>query len=440
MDISLSNPMSRRTLLAASGGLIGCAGSGRAFARPSADNLSGNQLYADVMTYSGLGPHRTGARGDNASTIWLEGRLRAMGFAVETPSFVTPLFEPNHCTLTIGDVTIEAFPAWPVVPTNGTDGPLTDVGKAGGLEGAVALVILPYRPGAAFIIPGYGSAVLDAQARGAAAIIVVTQGPTGDIVALNAHLERYAWRVPVILVAGRESARLTELSRSRSSARVVCTGKLTENARATNVLATRAAAPGASTGAIVITTPKSGWFTCAGERGSGIAIFLALAAQIVRTTRRKIIAVATSGHELEGLGGEALLENYAPPPQDVALWTHVGANVASNVVDFDGGRVRRTGAVHPQRGVLVPADRMTAAAEAFVGQPGYAQPIDIMSERAVGEVVIYRRDGYHRLIGVVGGHPLHHTRLDVPANVTSPAVLEPVARGLAALVIPIAMR
>ena len=90
------------------------------------------------------------------------------------------------------------------------------------------------------------------------------------------------------------------------------------------------------------------------------------------------------------------------------------------MVDFTNG-VKRTEAIHPNRGILLPAQWMPIAASEFTGQLGYSEPADLMLDRAVSEVVIYRRDGYRNLMGIVGGHPLHHTRLDTPANVTSPA-------------------
>ncbi len=421
--------------LALGSAAFGLTGGSRAHCM--ADGFAGDRLYADVVTYAAMGDHRTGAKADNQSTVWLGDRLRQSGYKIETPSFVTPLFEPHQAELVIGDLTVEGFPAWPVVPTQGISAPLRDSTAVGDLTGVIALVVLPYRPGAAFIVRGYGSAVLDAQTRGAAAVAIVTQGPTGEIVALNAHLERYAWRVPVIQIAGREAERLSDLARIGTSAQIRITGKLTPAARAMNVVATRPALPGAPSGTVVLTTPKSGWFTCAGERGSGIAIFLAIADAMIKATRRQIVAVCTSGHELEGLGGEALLKYHAPAPADVAIWTHIGANIASNVVDLNNG-LRRTEAIHSQRGILVPADKMSTARAAFLGQPGYEDPIDLMSDRAVGEVVIYRRDGHRRLVGIVGGHPLHHTRLDIPSHATSPNALEPVARGLAEFILPIA--
>jgi hypothetical protein len=52
----------------------------------------------------------------------------------------------------------------------------------------------------------------------------------------------------------------------------------------------------------------------------------------------------------------------------------------------------------------------------------------------VGEVEVYRDAGYTPIVGLVGGHPLHHTPIDRAEVVTSPGALEPVARGLATII------
>ena len=81
---------------------------------------------------------------------------------------------------------------------------------------------------------------------------------------------------------------------------------------------------------LVVSTPRSGWFTCAGERGPGIAVWLHLArwaAANLKTVDLEFLA--TSGHEYENVGGATYLRAMAPKPDRVALWLHLGANVAA---------------------------------------------------------------------------------------------------------------
>jgi hypothetical protein len=64
-----------------------------------------------------------------------------------------------------------------------------------------------------------------------------------------------------------------------------------------------AASNGKAARTIVVSTPTTGWFTCTCERGSGIAVYLALARTVASTTADlNFVFVATAGHEV-GHGG-----------------------------------------------------------------------------------------------------------------------------------------
>ena len=419
--------LSRRSILRGGAAGIGAVLSSRAGAvqSPRRDVLAGEKLYADVVRYSEMGSHRTASPGDAACTAWLSSRLRSAGYSVDTPGVPFPLFTPARCIVQLDDQQIGAFPAWPVVPTAGT-GLAARLASPDAIElgGKIAVLDPPFREGSSLVVPGFGDAIMRAAERGATAVALITNGPTGDIIALNAAPKRYRWTIPVVLVAGRDGSRILEAASKGAPGRIILTGSNNPRAVATNVVARRRGR-GLS---VVISTPKSGWFTCAGERGSGIALFLATAEALARDTDADLMVIATTGHEVDGLGGRELIQTHAPPPGQVRLWAHIGANVASNAVSMQGG-VTRLRSIHPRRGVLVNAPLMAAAAHAFAGQPGYEAPVDVMSPRAIGEVILYRNAGYSPVIGLVGGHPLHHTPLDLPHLVTSPGALEPVARG-----------
>jgi hypothetical protein len=107
--------------------------------------------------------------------------------------------------------------------------------------------------------------------------------------------------------------------------------------------------------------------------------------------------------------------------------------VAAYDFALQGGRIVRLGAPQAGRRLAVSEALLPAAKAAFAGQAGYAAPADIDVSAAPGEIAEYQRRGYRPLVGIVGSHPLHHTRRDRP-DVTTPELLEPVARGLAALI------
>ena len=75
---------------------------------------------------------------------------------------------------------------------------------------------------------------------------------------------------------------------------------------------------------VVVTTPLSGWFHCAGERGTGIAIALELAEGLARSY--PVMVVGATGHELDYLGAKRYLEGISIRPAAVI---HLGASVAA---------------------------------------------------------------------------------------------------------------
>ncbi|HEY2357156.1 MAG TPA: hypothetical protein VGH86_06880 [Phenylobacterium sp.] len=400
-------------------------GVGPVSAQAAADPLAGEALYADVKTYSDLGEHRTGTPGDTATTAWMLKSLRAAGYDAQPQAFDYPVFEVEATALKLGDELFDAFPYWTPKPT-----------PPGGVSGQLSLTGGPGKIALVFLGPGAGgglnqpppAAISEAVAAGSAAVVVVTESPLGELSALNRTPKAAPWPVPVILVAGSNSQHL-RIAVDGVDARVHLDGR-TVPGKAENVIGRR---PGRGKH-LVISTPKSGWFHCAGERGSGVAIWLGLARWLAATSDWNLTVVATSGHEFDGYGGHIFTDTLAPKPAETRLWLHIGANVAAYdfLVRGEGRSIVRLAGPQPGRLLACSDALMPLAAKAFAGQPGYAEPVDIDRQKPPGELTHFQNLGYAPLIGVVSLHPLHHTRRDLP-DVTGPAMLEPVARGLQAV-------
>lgn len=421
--------LDRRRAVLGGAAFAAAAVSNSAAARAATASLAGAPLYADVKAYSALGEHRTGTAGDAATTRWLARALKAAGYQVEIQAFDCPVFDLDRADIVLGGRILESFPYWTprATPAGGVTGPLAVGGKPGG----VALVVLPPGAGGGLYQPPPAE-VVAASESGAGAVVVVTETPLGELAALNRTPQAPAWKVPVVLAAGRDKAALLAAAVAATPVTVRLDGRMAQG-RGENVIGRRPA----RSKPVVISTPKSGWFHCAGERGSGVAIWLGLARWLA-TTEMNIVLLAASGHEFDGYGGQRFAQTLAPKPADTALWVHIGANVAA--YDFargpKGEAVRQSGP-QGQRMLAVSEPLIAAAARAFAGQPGYAQPFDIDQRKAPGEVAHFQALGYAPLIGVVAGHPLHHTRRDLP-DVTGPDMLEPVARRLASLIAEVA--
>jgi hypothetical protein len=391
----------------------------------AADPLAGAALCTDVKTYAGLGEHRTGTAGDNATTAWLARALKAAGYSVERQGFDYPVFDLLRSDMSVGGRTIEGFPYWTpgTTPAAGVTGRLS---LAGG-PGTVMLVDLPIGSGGGLDSPP-PKLISDAVATRPLAVVAVTESALGVMAALNRNPKAPPWPMPVLLVAGAEAAALKAAAAAGESATVRLIGTTTTRT-AENVIGRRVR-PGKH---LVVSTPKSGWLHCAGERGSGIAIWLGLARWLVASSDHNVTVVAASGHEFDGYGGDRFTEHLAPKPADTKLWVAIGANVAAYDFALVDGKIVRQAGPQATRTLGCSGPLLPTAAKAFAGQRGYARPLDLDAQTAPGELGHFRALGYRPLVGLVAGHPLHHTRLDL-ADVTGPAVLEPVARGLAAII------
>jgi hypothetical protein len=199
-----------------------------------------------------------------------------------------------------------------------------------------------------------------------------------------------------------------------------------ENATATNVLGRLVRREDADW--IVVSTPASGWFTCGGERGPGIAILLALAEWA--SSRRgalNYLFVTNSGHELDFLGARLLHDAHlAPPPERTRAWLHLGASIA-------------TPPWHDVDGVLRPSEQVTngtlqasqalapSMRRAFADLPVYR----LRTDTQIGEFRDLAEAGY-RGIGIVGGSdPWFHVERDDPSTVSADT-LAAVSRAAAA--------
>src|SRR5690606_29257265 len=117
--------------------------------------------------------------GDRWAADWAARRLAAAGFAVERQSFDVPWFETATCELTLGDrkITLSAQPLAVSTGPGGTAAPLRLAEVSDRLDGAIAVVRLPYRRWSSLLDRAVRDPLSDALARGAVAVILVTTGP-----------------------------------------------------------------------------------------------------------------------------------------------------------------------------------------------------------------------------------------------------------------------
>jgi hypothetical protein len=228
----------------------------------------------------------------------------------------------------------------------------------------------------------------------------------------------------VLLAAGRDAAALKAAAAAAAPVTVRLEGAMRAG-QGQNVIGRRKG-PGKP---VVISTPKSGWHQCAGERGTGIAIWLGLAQALAKRADLNLVVVCASGHEFDGYGAHHFTQTLAPKPADTRLWVAIGANVAVYDHALQNGQVTRLAGPPKARTIAASGPLIPVVAKAFAGLVGYETPLDLDVHEAPGEVANFRRQGYRPLIGMVAASPLHHSVKD-QAEVTGPAMLEPVGMAL----------
>jgi hypothetical protein len=411
---------SRRSFLAGSAALPGAA---VARAQPAADL---EQVRADLETYIGFGNKQSGGRGDQACGEWMAGELARNGFAVERQAFTAPFFEPTRCELTAERTTATVWAQPIVIPTgpNGVSGRLMRVepngpaSEAGALSGAIALLNLPHARHSSAAAKPIHEAVNRVFAAGARAAVVVTNGPTGKLIALNADGRQPMFDRPVALLAPDSAAPFLSAADRRGAATLVLDGRSGRRPAFNFIGRLDRKQPRW----IVVSTPRSGWFTCAGERGGGVATWLWLARWASRApTSYNFAFLCNSGHEYEYLGAAEALKVLPPKPADTHFWLHLGANVASRDWHELTMPWRPLPSIDPQRYLSVSPALVDAVKRVFEGHVGYEAPYST-DQLAAGELVEIARAGYTNAAGVFGTHRFHHVADDDLRCVSSASV------------------
>lgn len=348
------------------------------------------RIAAIIEEYSGQGIHRTATRGDRHSGAWLAGEIRALGIAPMEEEIAFSRLEIEQAYVEVGDERFHGLPRFDCRPTGaeGTAAPLSwaDTGAAG--------------IGAAVVRPQGGisrEALMALAAEGAFSGGIAITDPEWMPIGMGLlNAPRYAdpSGLPVLQLPAEFLEPLRHHIDRGSNARLVIDTRRVDTT-AVNVGATIAGeVPGLAP--VVVMTPRSGWWSCAQERGGGIAAFLEVMGAVATAPRRRdVLFTANTGHELGHLGLEHFLEHRAGLIRDAHCWIHLGANFASR---NEGSLVLQFSGRELQSRTLTVLARHGLAPDSVRG-PG---------ERPGGEAMNVF-DGGGRYISVLGyGHYFHH--------------------------------
>jgi hypothetical protein len=358
-----------------------------------------------IAAYAEQGFHRTGTAVDHASADWLANEVRAIGLAPAREPFTLSRVDVARAALAVDGRTIAGLPLH--------DGGFT---SAQGVSGRLGPLDSDAPIGLADVVPN----AQETGALGAArrqgrhrAIVAVTRGLRPGLCPSNADSFLNPFGPPVLQVASEDAAFLADAA--RSGAQVVLTAQVERiDAQAFNVVAEIA---GADRGAppLVVMTPRSGWWSCASERGGGIACWL----EIMRALRdarpaRDIIFVASSGHELGHLGIDSFIDRRSRGSDGIVSRAHAFMHLGANI-----------GAAHgPGNRLQASDDAMEALMADAMQRAGLR--VDIRAPRGVapkGEAENVHRGG-GRYVSIIGANDLFHNPLDRGDDAVDLAALE----------------
>jgi hypothetical protein len=239
--------------------------------------------------------------------------------------------------------------------------------------------------------------------------VLATGGRDGRLVAINRPVAEPPGPLAV-LIAG------ADLERCERGRVMVTADAHVEPGESATVVASRGLEGGREP-ALVLTTPLTGWFRCAGERGTGIALLLELLATMPDDV--PVAVIGTTGHELGYLGLREHLARRADAPGFVV---HLGAGLAAG----DG---RELGGLRVALVDRVATRLVEALGEALAPAALPVVEWDPSLPTDAGEGGVWRARG-GPVLSLVGWFDRFHTPDDLPGAVTSPALLGVVAEAL----------
>ena len=348
-----------------------------------------NDAERHIRAYEEMGIHRTGREADNHTTSWMIEELRKVGVDADPQTWRFPRVEIHDASIRFGGWDIPAVPTF--------DSAFTDhSGLSGTLrtDNGPGIVVWEFaHDDQERMAAGIYSSFELARQDGADGIILVMGDPDGHPVLRNAERPLDPIELPVLQIAPIDAGPLldavgSEITMISDGGRV--------GAPADNVIGT---IPGTDPDAapVVLMTPKSGWYTCAAERGGGIAVWLEVAGRIAADAgRRSLNLVASSGHELHHLGLDHYIRQLGDAAHNVHAWMHLGASIGSR-----NGQAAY--AASDDELFNVATDALNARGlerRAFpVGNAGFGEA------RNIGEI-----NG--RFASFLGGHPYFHSPQD----------------------------
>jgi hypothetical protein len=294
--------------------------SGAAVAALRAQSAREARIRAIIEAFEKQGFHRTATDVDRASADWLCREVEQAGLTPIRESFSIDRVDLVDTAVVARGRRIDGVPLFDAAFT-GEAGVAGRLGEVGGDAPIGLTQIVPNAAGAGPL----GAARRASRHR---AIVCVTRGGRPGLCPSNADAFEQPFGPPVVQVSSEEAAFLDDCATQGVDVQV--RAQVTRTASQAINVVTRIAGADGTLPPLIVMTPRSGWWTCASERGGGIACWLELMREL-RAARpaRDVMFVASSGHELGHLGINVFINRRPGIVPHSAGWMHFGANIGA---------------------------------------------------------------------------------------------------------------
>ena len=352
-----------------------------------------------IQEYDSQGWHRTGTLTDHESADWLLGKVLELGLSAEKESFELPMVVLGDCYLQVADKVIPGLPMYDGSFTSleGVDGRLGLVGSNADMWVGATRRGQDSLSGADRFggLQDIQSARLSLNLKG---LVAVTVGGSPGLMASNAPKFWDPFGPPVLQVSSEFGDLLQESATRQTESRLVVHVER-KDSESFNIVG-RIKGLDSTLAPLVVMTPRSGWWHCAGERGGGLACWLEVMRIMSQTeSDRDVIFLSTSAHELGMYGIEPFLSKRPGFVKYASNWIHFGANIGAS----QEPRVRLS-ATHEYLATYVKSALNTFEV--------YPEP-DVAPQGTIvgGESQAVAAQG-GRLVSMVGGNALFHIESD----------------------------
>lgn len=400
----------------------------RADARSMTDPLSPEALRADVMRYADLGEHRTASMADLKTAGWIKEAMSAAGLRSEFDTWSLRQFQLGTCWVETLGTRMGALPLWHPTPI-GKEPVTLPLVSGGDPTGKIALVL--FEDVMVTSKSDHSSKIESAAKAGARAIVGCAPHGSGEIYGQNVippHNQQ-PWPIPVLMVAPKHWHILIDAADHRDTATLCLSGIDEHSAEAHNVVSRLDRGPRW----IIVSTPQSGWFRCAGERGAGIALLLGLARWAARSKMpQSFLFLSNSGHEIGHMGIHHIFEQGILPRADQTdFWLHLGASIGTRAYSQADGILSPCGP-EPESWLFCSSDLQAPLQHAFEELPHLSAEL---YNRKNGEIRWVLERGYSAF-SLMGPQRFFHLESDGPEAIDADmlsAIGKTLCRSFAAL-------